>query len=66
MLPMVLVRMASLSAGFGDAGFVVAHPVAHFEFHHLLLAVLVEFEGAVQGVGRFLIVVEHELCRRWR
>ena len=56
----------SARSPFADAGFVIRHPVADFELHHLLLAVVVEFEGAVQGVGRLLIVVEHEVCRRWR
>ena len=49
-------------AALADAGFVVGHPVAHLEFHHLLLAALVEFEGGVQGVGRLLVVVEHEVA----
>ena len=38
------------------------HPVAHFEFHHLLLAALVELERAVERVGRLLVVVEHEVA----
>src|ERR1035437_2010482 len=49
-------------AALADAGFVVAHLVAHLEFHHLLLAVLIELERAVEAVRRFLIVVEHELA----
>src|SRR5262249_47794829 len=42
-------------------GFAIRHPVANPQLHHLSFAGLVEFEGAVQGVGRFLIVIEHEV-----
>ncbi len=36
--------------------------MADLELHHLAPAVVVELEGAVQRVGRFLIVVEHEVA----
>src|SRR5262249_8956539 len=35
--------------------------VPDFELHHLLAAVFVEFERAVEGVRRLLVVIEHEL-----
>src|ERR1700683_2581731 len=44
-----------------NAGFTVRHPVTDFELHHLAPAVVVEFESAVERVGRFLIVVVHEV-----
>ena len=49
-------------AGRADGRFRVAHPVAHLEFQHGALAVFVELEGAVEGVGRLLVVVEHEVA----
>ena len=36
--------------------------MADFEGHHLLLAAIVEFEAGAQGVGRLLVVVEHEVA----
>src|SRR5436190_4057979 len=45
-----------------DTGFVVRDPMANFDLHQLPAAVrLVEFEDAGQRVGRFLIVIEHEM-----
>src|SRR5947209_13691461 len=45
-----------------NRGLGVAYPVAHLEFEHFLFASVVELEGAVQSVGRLLIVVEHEMA----
>jgi len=51
-----------LGAALANAGFVVRHPVTHLEFHHAALTAIVELEGAVERVRRFLVVVEHEVA----
>ena len=43
-------------------GFVRRDPVAHFEGHHLLLAVHVELVARAERIRRLLVVVEHELA----
>src|SRR5579862_2007292 len=48
-------------AGSADAGLVVADPVAHFELQHLAFPYAVELERTIQRVGRFLIIIEHEM-----
>jgi len=56
-------RVVAIEETAADAGFVVRDPMPDFDLHHPATAVrLVEFEDAVQGVGRFLVVVEHEVA----
>ncbi len=41
---------------------VIGNPVADFELHHLAFAIrTIENEGGIQGVGRFLVVLEHKM-----
>src|ERR1700680_3513478 len=45
-----------------DLRFVIGDPVADFEVHHFALAIgSIENEGGIQGIGRFLVVVEHKM-----
>src|SRR5579871_2667692 len=49
-------------AGFIDPSFVVADPMAHFKNHKFLFAGAVEFKSRRQGVGSFLVIVEHKMA----
>src|SRR5581483_2701650 len=44
-----------------DAGFMICNPMPNFERDHLLLTVVVELEGGVKRVRRFLVIIEHEM-----
>lgn len=53
--------IAAVRAG-ADFGFVVGDPVADFELHHFAFAIgSVEIKRGAESVGRFLIIVEHEM-----
>ena len=52
----VLPRLRPMAASWFDIQWRTSNSII------LLLAALVELEGAVQGVGRFLVVVEHEVA----
>src|SRR5882762_10927527 len=56
-------RIVAIEQAVAQAGFVVRDPMPDFELHHLATtAGLIEFECAIEGVRRLLIVVEHEVA----
>src|SRR5262249_9194985 len=56
-------RIVAIEEAAAQAGLVVRDPVPDFELQHLATAArLVEFERAVEHVGRLLVVVEHEVA----
>jgi len=54
-------RYCNTEAWCADAGLVIRKPVAHLEFEHLVFAHPIKLKGAAQGVGRLLVVIEHEM-----
>src|SRR5438552_3365782 len=56
-------RVVAIEQAVAEAGFVVRDPMPDFELHHLAMTVgLIEFERAIEGVRRLLVVIEHEVA----